>query len=75
MCPNIADDDVYTYGLSKSPTLRVGFGERAIYSQGIVATRSQCVLGLHRPDDKVCYTDEQILSNAEKDLATSTDNL
>jgi hypothetical protein len=69
MCTNIDDDYAYDHGLSKSPTLRIGFGQRAIYEEGIIATRSQCVLGLHKPDDKVCFTDQQILTAAETNLA------
>jgi hypothetical protein len=69
-CPNIDQDFAYTHGLSQKPTLRIGFGQRAIYDQGIVATRSQCVLGLHRAAAKVCFTDQQILSNAEGHLGT-----
>jgi hypothetical protein len=70
VCPDIDENFAYAHGISQSPTLRVGFGERAIYDQGIIATRSQCVLGLHKPKDKVCFTDEQILSNAEGNLGT-----
>jgi len=73
VCTNIDENFAYEHGLSQSPTLRVGFGQRSIYDQGIVATRAQCVLGLHRPEDKVCFTDEQILTNAEANLADSTD--
>ncbi|MGB7934194.1 MAG: hypothetical protein WCH04_18610, partial [Gammaproteobacteria bacterium] len=67
-CPDtdISDDDVNDHGLSKTPTLRIGFGGRAIYDQGIIPTRAQCVLGLHKPEDKVCFTDEQILSNFDE---------
>jgi hypothetical protein len=51
---------------SPNPTLRILFDEDSILRQGIHATRSQCVLGLHNPDEKVCYSDEQVLT------ATST---
>jgi hypothetical protein len=70
VCPGMDETFAYDHGLSQRPTLRVGFGQRAIYDGGIVATRSQCVLGLHKPEDKACFTDEQILSNAEGHLGT-----
>ena len=70
VCPDMDETFAYDHGLSQAPTLRVGFGQRAIYDGGIVATRSQCVLGLHKPEDRVCFTDEQILSNAEGHLGT-----
>ncbi|MGB7933449.1 MAG: PilC/PilY family type IV pilus protein, partial [Gammaproteobacteria bacterium] len=73
VCTNIDDNYAYDHGLSKSPTLRIGFGERAIYDEGIIPTRSQCVLGLHKPDDKVCFTDQQILTAAEANLAAGAD--
>ena len=59
VCPDtdITDDDVNDHGLSKTPTLRIGFGGRSIYDQGIIPTRAQCVLGLHKPEDKVCFSD------------------
>jgi PilY1 beta-propeller domain len=50
---------------SKLPTLRVSFEQRSILDLGIVGTRSQCVLGLHQPEDKVCYADAAVLTAAE----------
>jgi hypothetical protein len=60
-------------GLSSRPTLRIGFGQRSILDEGVHATRSQCVLGLHDPADTVCYTDGAVLSAAESALATDPD--
>jgi len=50
----------------KSPdaTLRVLFDEDTILREGIHATRSQCVLGLHSPGTKVCYSDPEVLEAA-----------
>lgn len=56
-------------GLSSTPTIRVGFGQRSILDEGIHATRSQCVLGLHDYTDPVCYSDEQVLTAARSALA------
>ena len=50
---------------SKLPTLRISFEQRSILDLGIVGTRSQCVLGLHQPEDKVCYADAAVLAAAE----------
>ena len=50
---------------SPNPTLRISFEQRSILDLGIVGTRSQCVLGLHKPTDEVCYTDAAVLSAAE----------
>jgi len=50
---------------SPLPTLRVSFEQRSIIDLGIHGTRSQCVLGLHKPEDKVCYADSPILTAAE----------
>jgi hypothetical protein len=55
-------------GLSPVPTIRVGFGARSILDEGIHATRSQCVMGLHDYRDKVCYTDEAVLTASEAAL-------
>ncbi|MDH3871762.1 MAG: hypothetical protein OEU44_06075, partial [Gammaproteobacteria bacterium] len=60
--------DTRSKGVSTTPTLRVGFGDRAILDGGIHGTRAQCVLGLHDPRDKACYSDEEVLSNAEAAL-------
>ena len=49
---------------SPNPTLRILFDEDAILRQGIHATRAQCVLGLHNPDEKVCYSDGDVLTAA-----------
>ena len=46
------------------PTVRVKFNYRSILDNGVMGTRPQCVLGLHDYHDKVCYTDEQVLSHA-----------
>jgi len=50
---------------SPLPTLRVSFEQRSILDLGVHGTRSQCVLGLHQPEDKVCYADSSILTAAE----------
>jgi hypothetical protein len=73
VCTNIDDNYAIDHGLSKSPTLRIGFGQRTLYDEGIIPTRSQCVLGLHKPADKVCFTDQQILTAAEANLAAGAD--
>lgn len=52
-------------GLSKQPTLRIGFNQRSILDGGIHGTRSQCVLGLHDYRDPVCYSDAEVLAAAE----------
>jgi hypothetical protein len=57
-------DEVRTWGVSREPTLRIGFNTFSILNGGIHGTRSQCVLGLHDPQDKVCYYDSSVLSNA-----------
>jgi len=49
---------------SPLPTLRVSFEQRSILDLGIHGTRSQCVLGLHQPEDKVCYSDAAVLTAA-----------
>jgi len=49
---------------SPDPTLRVLFDEDTIFRQGIHPTRSQCVLGLHSPGTKVCYSDPEVLEAA-----------
>ena len=63
-------DGTQDYGItcpkdSPQPTLRISFEPRSILDLGIVGTRSQCVLGLHRPEDKVCYADSAVLAAAE----------
>ena len=51
---------------SPLPTLRISFEQRSIIDVGSIhGTRSQCVLGLHRPEDKVCYSDAAVLTAAE----------
>jgi len=50
---------------SKEATLRVLFDEDAILRKGVHGTRSQCVLGLHEPTVKVCYSDPEVLAAAE----------
>jgi hypothetical protein len=50
---------------SPLPTLRVSFEQRSILDLGVHGTRSQCVLGLHQPEDKVCYADAAVLAAAE----------
>ena len=53
-------------GLSMTPTLRIGFGKRALLDEGVVGTRSQCVLGLHDYQEPVCYTDRATLTSAKE---------
>ena len=53
---------------SPLPTLRVSFEQRSILDLGIHGTRSQCVLGLHQPEDKVCYADPAVLAAAESTI-------
>ena len=65
-CP--AGTEAQAKGLSESPTLRVGFGQRSILDGGIVGTRAQCVLGLHAPTDPVDYTDAEVLCWADNAL-------
>ena len=50
---------------SPLPTLRVSFEQRSILDLGVHGTRSQCVLGLHQSEDKVCYADASALAAAE----------
>jgi hypothetical protein len=52
-------------GNSPNPTLRVMFDEDAILREGVHGTRSQCVLGLHDPTVKVCYSDPEVLEAAD----------
>jgi hypothetical protein len=76
-CPIVGDDgdlgdkdDVIdattaiSKGLSDHPTLRIGFGQRAILDEGVHGTRAQCVLGLHNYREPVCYSDEDVLTEA-----------
>jgi hypothetical protein len=76
-CPRVGDDGelgnkgdaidattLISKGLSSKPTLRVGFGRRAILDEGVHGTRAQCVLGLHDYRDPVCYSDEAVLKEA-----------
>ena len=65
---SISPTDAALKGLSNHPTLRVGFGRRSILDEGLHATRSQCVLGLHDYRDAVCYSDAQVLTAAEAAL-------
>ena len=51
--------------VSPNPTLRIIFDEQTILRQGIHGTRAQCVLGLHDPTVKVCYSDSEVLAAAE----------
>ena len=51
-------------------TVRVKFTYRSILDNGVVGTRSQCVLGLHDYHDKVCFTDEQVLRSAPNPMST-----
>ena len=51
------------------PGVRVKFTYRSIIDNGVIGTRAQCVLGLHDYHDKVCYSDEQVLSHAPKTSA------
>ncbi len=76
-CPGGANSSIgrevaIARGLSPVPTIRVGFGARSILDGGIHPTRAQCVLGLHDPDDAVCFSDQAVLSNAETVLAAGT---
>jgi len=64
----LTEEFAISKGLSTKPTLRIGFGQRSILDQGIHATRSQCVLGLHHYEDAVCFTDETVLAAAETSL-------
>ncbi len=66
---SITEAEALAKGLSTTPTIRVGFGQRSILDEGIHATRSQCVLGLHDYSDAVCFTDKQVLSAAKAALA------
>jgi hypothetical protein len=50
--------------VSPNPTLRVLFDEDAILRKGVHGTRAQCVLGLHDPLEKVCYSDPEVLAAA-----------
>jgi hypothetical protein len=65
----LTEEFAFIHGLSTTPTLRIGFGQRSILDEGVHATRSQCVLGLHDYRDAVCYTDETVLSAAESQLS------
>ena len=66
---SITEEFAISKGLSSTPTLRIGFGQRSILDEGVHATRSQCVLGLHHYEDAVCFTDEAVLTAAEDQLA------
>jgi hypothetical protein len=66
---SISPIDAALKGLSNHPTLRIGFGRTAIMDEGLHGTRPQCVLGLHDPNDAVCFSDEKVLSAAESQLA------
>ena len=68
---DIPDELIRSKGLSSRPTLRIGFGQRSILDEGVHATRSQCVLGLHDPEDAVCFTDEAVLTAAESALLST----
>jgi len=59
-------DDVQCPDDSPLPTLRISFEQRSIIDLGVHGTRSQCVLGLHQPEDKICYADSSILTAAER---------
>ena len=61
----ISEEFAFSKGLSSTPTLRIGFGQRSILDEGVHATRSQCVLGLHDYRDAICYTDELVLTAAK----------
>jgi hypothetical protein len=67
----ISEEEATANSLSPTPTIRIGFGQRAIIDGGVHATRSQCVLGLHDYNDKVCYTDKAVLTAAESKIASS----
>jgi hypothetical protein len=69
----ITEDDITDKGLSELPTLRIGLSQRSILDEGVHATRSQCVLGLHDPEDTICFTDEAVLTAAESALESSRD--
>jgi len=69
----ITEEFAISKGLSSTPTLRIGFGQRSILDEGVHATRSQCVLGLHDYRDAVCYADEQVLTAAESALQNKPD--
>jgi hypothetical protein len=69
----IGKEQAIARGLSPTPTIRVGFGARAILDEGIHATRSQCVLGLHDYRDNVCFSDKAVLTAAESALAAGPD--
>lgn len=56
---------------SPNPTLRISFSNQAILSGGVHGTRGQCVLGLHDYQDKVCYSDEDLLTAAESVLTSA----
>jgi hypothetical protein len=66
---SISPTDAALRGLSDHPTLRIGFGRRSILDEGLHATRSQCVLGLHDYRDAVCFSDAAVLTAAETQLA------
>ena len=68
-CDNLDEDE----GLSKEPTLRIGFTQRSILDGGIHGTRAQCVLGLHDYRDKVCYSDAAVLGNAKAAIDAGVD--
>ena len=68
---SISEEFAFSKGLSSKPTLRIGLGQRSILDEGVHATRSQCVLGLHDYRDAVCFSDEQVLSAAEGQLANA----
>ncbi len=70
---SISPEEAAAKGLSDHPTLRVGFGRRSILDEGLHATRSQCVLGLHDYRDAVCYSDKDVLTAAEAALAAGPD--
>jgi hypothetical protein len=69
----ITEEFALSKGLSATPTLRIGFGQRSILDDGVHATRSQCVLGLHDYRDAVCYSDELVLKAAESALLNNPD--
>jgi hypothetical protein len=77
-CPGGANSSItmqqaIARGLSPTPTIRVGFGARSILDEGIHATRSQCVIGLHDYRDPVCFSDEAVLTAAETVMSTGPD--
>jgi len=59
-------------GDGSTPSVRVKLNQRSILDGGVVGTRSQCVLGLHDYRDPVCYSDQQVLSNADFSNVTDT---